>query len=220
RFASRQVLAGAERDHVAAVVSGANRVSLVGALVDDAVALANLVRVLVQKRQSRAAEHVEDLLGVTVDMRRRRLLAGRELDAGRARLPAAGRTAERRPHARHLAAFAADLLDVVPVRDAHAATLCDGLGESSLAAFYGCACTLVSFQSCPDLGLLDEPAQLLEQDAGGCALAFELLDPVEPGQHRAGLVHTDEASGRKRSALRRDRAFLDSVNACMSHLRG
>ena len=166
-----------------------------------------------------SAEHIEDLLGVTVDVRRRRLLAGRELDAGHACSPAAGRSAERGQRGGHLTAVAADLLDVVPVRDAHAATLCDGLGESSLAAFYGCACTFISFQSCPGLRLLDEPAQLLEQDAGGCALAFELFDPVEPGQHHAGLVHAKEASWGEPTTLRRNRAFLDSVHACLSHVR-
>ena len=34
---------------------------------------------------------------------------------------------------------------------------------------------------------------------------------LEPGEHCAGLVHTNEASWGKRTALRRDRAFSDSV---------
>src|SRR5205823_11725279 len=124
-----------------------------------------------------------------------------QLDPGRARFPAAGRTAERGPRSGHLAAFPVELLDVVPVCDAHAATLCDGLRESAIALFYGGACTFVSFQFRPGLGRLDEPAQLLEQDAGGCALTFELFDPVEPGQHHAGLVHVDEAIQQQRACL-------------------
>src|SRR6266550_8915852 len=164
RAAARQlarikVLARAERDHVEAVVTGADRVRLVRALVDDAVALADLVRVVVEQRQSRAAEDIEDLLGITVDMRRRRLFARLELDAGHARSPAAGGGAQRRPRAGHLAAFSPEFLDVVPVRNPHAATLCDGLCESCIATFYGGACTFVSFQFGPGLRRLDEPAQ-------------------------------------------------------------
>ena len=127
QFARIKILAHAERDHVETVVAGSNRVCLVGALIDDAVARANLVRVVVEQRQSRAAKHVEDLLGSTVNVRRRRLLAGLELDPGHARFPATGGSAERRQRGGHLASFPADLLDVVPVRDAHAATLCDRL---------------------------------------------------------------------------------------------
>ena len=100
---------------------------LVRALVDDAVARANLVRVIVEQRQSRAAKHVEDLLGVAVHVRRSRLLTWGKLDAARARARCSGRRTDRGPGAGHLATFAADLFDVVPVCNAHAATLCDGL---------------------------------------------------------------------------------------------
>src|SRR5712691_5401150 len=48
QLARLQVLACAERDHVEAVVAGTDRVRLVRALVDDAVARANLVRVVVE----------------------------------------------------------------------------------------------------------------------------------------------------------------------------
>ena len=99
------------------------------------------------------------------------------------------------------------------------ATLRDGLCEGRIASFYGGACTFVSFQLRPGLGRLDEAAQLLEQGAGGCAFAVELFDPVEPGQYCAGLVHVDEASGRNRTAMRRLRVFLDSVDAGLSQVR-
>ena len=103
--------------------------------------------------------------------------------------------------------------------DTHAATLRDGLREGRIASFYGGACTFVSFQFRPSLSRLDEAAQLLEEGAGGCAFAVELFDPVEPGQYCAGLVHVDEASVRNRTAMRRLRVFLDSVDAGMSQVR-
>ena len=79
--------------------------------------------------------------------------------------------------------------------------------------------TFVSFQFGPGLSSVDEPAQFLEQDAGGCALAFELLDPVEPGQHCAGLVHVIDSTRRRRTTMRRKTVFLDSANAGLSHVR-
>ena len=103
--------------------------------------------------------------------------------------------------------------------DTHTATLRDGLREGRIASFYGGACTFVSFQFRPGLSRLDEAAQLLEQGAGGCAFAVELFDPVEPGQYCAGLVHVDEASVRNRTAMRRLRVFLDSVDAGLSQVR-
>ena len=101
----------------------------------------------------------------------------------------------------------------------HAATLRDGLREGRIASFYGGARTFVSFQFRPSLSRLDETAQLLEEGAGGCAFAVELFDPVEPGQYCAGLVHVDEASVRNRTAMRRLRVFLDSVDAGLSQVR-
>jgi len=81
------------------------------------------------------------------------------------------------------------------------ATLRHGCGESCVATFYSCSCTFVSFHSHPGFRRLDEAAQLLEQGAGGCAFAFERFDPVEPGQHRASLVHADEASPLQRACV-------------------
>jgi hypothetical protein len=63
------------------------------------------------------------------------------------------------------------------------------LSESCCTPFDCFLRPLTSFQAHPCLGRLDEAAQLLEHGAGGCAFAFELFDPVEPGQHRASLVH-------------------------------
>ena len=86
-------------------------------------------------------------------------------------------------------------------------------------AFAGIPQATVSFQFRPGLSRLDEAAQLLEQGAGGCAFAVELFDPVEPGQYCAGLVHVDEASVRNRTAMRRLRVFLDSVDAGLPQVR-
>jgi len=48
---------------------------------------------------------------------------------------------------------------------------------------------LVALEVRPRLRRLDEPAQLFDQDAGGSAVPFESLDPVEPVDHGAGFVH-------------------------------
>jgi hypothetical protein len=101
------------------------------------------------------------------------------------------------------------------VRNAHASTLGHGYGKSRCATFDCVLRSFTSFGSCPRLRLLDEPAQLVEEDAGGCALALEGLDPVEPGQYCAGFVHVNDASWRKRASLHRKGAFLDSGNACV-----
>src|SRR5256886_4006933 len=171
QLARRQVFALAERDHVETVVAGADRVLLVQIPVDDAVAGTNLVRVVVEQRQSGTGEDIEDLLRLTVDVGRRRLLAGCELDPARAGARGPGGHAEIGPGAGHLASLVAPLLDLVQVRDTHAGTLGHGLGKSRVAVVYRLPRTFVSFQLRPGLGLVDEAAQLLEQDAGGCALA-------------------------------------------------
>src|SRR5439155_7941696 len=84
KFAERRIFARAEGEHVEAVVTAAERVCLVEVLVDDAVARPDLVRLLVHPRDARAAEDVEDLLGLAVHMGRRRNLARLELDAAHA----------------------------------------------------------------------------------------------------------------------------------------
>src|SRR5690349_3698775 len=58
----------------------------------------------------------------------------------------------------------------------------NGCAQSRRATFDRVFRTLTSFSPCPYLRVVDEPAQLVEEDAGGCALALEGLDPVEPGQ--------------------------------------
>jgi len=60
---------------------------------------------------------------------------------------------------------------------------------------------------------LDEPAQLFEEGAGGCALALESFDPVEPGEYCAGVVHVNDGSRPNRAAMRRERAFLEALPA-------
>src|SRR3954452_9763716 len=96
------------------------------------------------------------------------------------------------------------------------ATLCNRSSKSRCATFDCVLGSLTSFSSCPCLRLVDEPAQLFEQDAGGCALALERLDPVEPGQHYAGIVHVNDGSRRKRPALHRkcDYFTLWAMPAC------
>jgi class 3 adenylate cyclase/tetratricopeptide (TPR) repeat protein len=63
---------------------------------------------------------------------------------------------------------------------------------------------------------VDEPAQFFEEDAGGCVLALEGLDPVEPGQYCAGFVHVTDVSRGNRAALHRkcDYFTLLSMPAC------
>src|SRR5438874_948833 len=123
QLAAREVLAGTEREHVEPLVAAADRVGLVEVLVDDAVAGADLVRPLVHPCQPRPAEHVEGLLRLTVHVRRRRHLTRRKLDPSNTAAVAAGRRAEVGPRAGHLAALVPPLLDIVPVCDAHGATL-------------------------------------------------------------------------------------------------
>src|SRR5439155_20510977 len=96
---------------------------LIGVPVDDAVTRADLVRPLVQPRQARPAEDVENLLRLPVHVRRRGHLARRELDASHAAAIAPGRRAQVGPAAGHLAALVAPLLDAVPVCDSHETTL-------------------------------------------------------------------------------------------------
>src|SRR3954451_13508011 len=99
------------------------------------------------------------------------------------------------------------------------ATLCHRCAQSGRATLDGWLRPIPSFAACARLGLVDEPAQLLEEGAGGCALTLERLDPVEPGQYCAGFVHADDRSRAKRTALRRKRAFLDSGNGGVLEVR-
>jgi hypothetical protein len=69
----------AEREHVEAVVAGAERVLLVARAMDDAVRRPDLVDLVVLPREPGAAEDVEDLL--VLDVRRRRPAAGIDFDA-------------------------------------------------------------------------------------------------------------------------------------------
>src|SRR5207248_4053428 len=98
---------------------------------------------------------------------------------------ASRRAAEVRPGARHLAALGATFRDVVPVRDPHASTLCDRLREGRVAPFDCGRRPLVALEPGPCLRVTDEPAQLLEQDSGGCTVPIERVDPLEPIDHCA-----------------------------------
>jgi len=63
------------------------------------------------------------------------------------------------------------------------------LCEGGVTSVDGRSCAHVAFRARPDLGLTDEPAQLLEQHLGGSVVPLELLDPVEPIDDGAGFVH-------------------------------
>src|SRR5581483_7666705 len=91
--------------------------------VDDAVAGANLVHLAVLPGEPVAAEHVDDLLGEAVRVRRRRQPAGIDADAVDADAHGARRVAETLPFRGHLALLEPVRLDLVPVGDPHAWTL-------------------------------------------------------------------------------------------------
>ena len=159
--------------------------------------------------ESRAVEDVEDLLGVAVDVRRRRLLAGRELDPRRARPPAPGSSAERRSAWRPSGR--------VPRRIFSTSSQC----AMPTPRLYATGCERAASQRSTAVRARSSPSSLAQASAAwtrprssragrrGCALTFELFDPVEPGQHCAGLVHANEASRTIRATMRRNRAFLD-----------
>lgn len=53
----------------------------------------------------------------------------------------------------------------------------------------------------PGFRLAEKGAHLGEEDVCGRSARLELLDPLEPGEHGAGLVHANDASGDKRARL-------------------
>jgi len=69
------------------------------------------------------------------------------------------------------------------------------LSQSRVAAFDRRGGAFVALEPRPRLRVLDEPAQLLEQDGGGSPVPLEHLDPLEPVDHCAGFVHFDDGSG-------------------------
>jgi hypothetical protein len=98
----------------------------------------------------------------------------------------------RKRYARNLMSASAGGRDVRPpfILDVSGNGRAQGRGASFNRLFRA----LTAFDTGPGFRLVDEPAQLFQQDAGGCALALERLDPVEPGQHCAGLVHVAEGT--------------------------
>src|SRR5205823_9104819 len=111
----------AVREHVEALRACPERVRLRVAPVHQAVARPDLVRAAVLPRQARAAEHEEDLLRGAVHMRRRGPLLRRDLDPSQAHADRPGGGSEVGPHRIEVAGAAVAWLDVVPVRDPHAA---------------------------------------------------------------------------------------------------
>ena len=115
----------AEDEVVEAVGTGDEGVlELVGA-VDDAVARAYLVHLLVLPREPGAGEHEVDLLGGAVGVRWCRQLPGRDTDPVQADVLRAGGVAEPLPGRVHLALRAPESLDVVPVSQPHGGNLGD-----------------------------------------------------------------------------------------------
>src|SRR5438067_2119342 len=66
------------------------------------------------------------------------------------------------------------------------AALQRGLGEVGSRAF----------APHPDLGVREQAADLVEQQAGRRTVRLERLDPLEPRQHGAGLVHASTVAGK------------------------
>ena len=114
---------GAEDEVIEPVRAGHEGVlELVGPM-DDAVARAYLVHLLVLPREPGAREHEEDLLRGAVGVRRCRQLARGHLDPVHADALRTGGLPEPLPSGVHLALHASVGLDVVPVRDSHGRNL-------------------------------------------------------------------------------------------------
>src|SRR5205823_2761112 len=113
----RRPRALAEREHVEPVRPPDQRVRLLPDPVDDAVARPDLVRLPVLPGETRAAEDVEDLLLVELDVDGRAALGGVDEEARRADVAGAGGVAEVDPDDRQRADLAAMALDLVPVGD-------------------------------------------------------------------------------------------------------
>src|SRR5436190_4722897 len=116
----------AEREHLEAAVTGAEGMRLAPRRVHEAVAGTHLVGLAVLPREPRPGEDEEDLLVGAVDVRRRRDLAGAELDAVHADAARAGGAAEVAPGAAERRARRTPGLDLVPVRERHAGTIAYG----------------------------------------------------------------------------------------------
>jgi hypothetical protein len=55
----------------------------------------------------------------------------------------------------------------------------------------------------PGLSVANKRAELLEKLVGRCALLFELVDPVEPGEYESRLVHAGDRTGGHVACLKR-----------------
>src|SRR5919201_2171418 len=167
----RRVLASPECDDVESRVTCTQRMCLVEVLVDDAVALANLVRLPVQPRDTAPCEDVEDLFRFAVDVRGRRLLAWGHLNPRNTRAIAARRDTEIRPQRDDVAALTTDRLDVVPVRNPHATTLRHGLRQRGVATVDRGTCTLIAFEPRPPLSIVDTRRRSRCRDSGAVGFA-------------------------------------------------
>ena len=104
-------------EDVEPVVAGPQRVRPGARRMDDAVAGPDLVDLPVLPGEAGAAEDVDDLLLGALDVRRRRPLAGVDLEPLQPDGDRPGRASEVAPDRAQVSELAAAALDVVPVRD-------------------------------------------------------------------------------------------------------
>lgn len=113
-------MAGAEDEELEPLRARDERVLELVRALDDAVAGAYLVHLVVLPEQARTSQHEVDLLGRAVRMGRGGQLSRRDADAVHTYALRARRGAEHLPRRVHRPLGATVLLDVVPVRDSHA----------------------------------------------------------------------------------------------------
>ena len=214
------------REHVEPVGARDERVRRAGREVDDARARRRPRRRRPRRRrplprEPRAAEHVEDLLVVAVRVERRRAAAGVDADAVDADADGAGGLAEVAPAGVDRALLVVVLLDLVPVRDvrvAHAGSI----RAESASPQRSTASAARSSPSCrAHASASRTSARSSSRSSGrGRAAALERLDPLQPLQHRACLLHPSDGTGGTHLSLCRLCAFLDSGHARLSRVRG
>ena len=108
-------LALSEGQHVEPGGTGSERVRLLLRYMDEAVAFGDLVDLPILPRDAGSSEHEKDLLLSAFDVRRRRPLAGVDLDPLEPDAPRAGGRAQISPGAGQMAGFTPDRLHLVPV---------------------------------------------------------------------------------------------------------
>jgi hypothetical protein len=95
--------------------AGSERVRLLLGKMDEAIAFSYLVDLPILPRDAGPPEHVKDLLLSAFDMRRRRPLAGVDLDPLEPDAPRTGGCAKIPPRTREMPGLSPDRHDLVPV---------------------------------------------------------------------------------------------------------